>query len=250
MVINFKIFSDYIWPFCYIGKGLVDRLKKEYLIDDHWVSFELHPETPPEGMLLSERFKGLDLSSFFEHILQRGQEEGITFGIVEVLSNSRLALMASEYARDQGKYYTFHENMFHAYFTEALDIGKPDVIADVAKRSGLEEKKTLNAVNNGRYELRLNEAREEVEAIGLTGVPLFIINNKYQITGAQPIETFRNLLDKIKWKSLGQILKNSQCLDTKLDLIFMLSYKFVLECPISMSHNVLYYFGNKVDDKT
>jgi len=149
-------------------------------------------------MLLSERFKGLDLSSFFEHILQRGQEEGITFGIVEVLSNSRLALMASEYARDQGKYYTFHENMFHAYFTEALDIGKPDVIADVAKRSGLEEKKTLNAVNNGRYELRLNEAREEVEAIGLTGVPLFIINNKYQITGAQPIETFRNLLDKIK----------------------------------------------------
>ncbi len=149
-------------------------------------------------MLLSERFKGINLSSFFEHILQRGQEEGITFGIVEVLSNSRLALMASEYARDQGKYYTFHENMFHAYFTEALDIGKPDVIADVAKRSGLEEKKTLNAVNNGRYELRLNEAREEGEAIGLTGVPLFIINNKYQITGAQPIETFRNLLDKIK----------------------------------------------------
>jgi len=149
-------------------------------------------------MLLSERFKGIDLSSFFENILQRSKEVGITFGNVEVLSNSRLALMTSEYAHDQGKYDSFHENMFHAYFSEGLDIGKQDVIAAVARKSGLAEKATLIAVNDGRYASRLNEARKEGELIGLTGVPLFIINNKYQITGAQPIETFRNLLDKIK----------------------------------------------------
>ena len=68
----------------------------------------------------------------------------------------------------------------------------------VAKKSGLDEKETLSAVRDGRYASRLNENRKEGKLIGLTGIPLFIIENKYQITGAQPIETFRHFLDKIK----------------------------------------------------
>lgn len=173
-------------------------MRKEYAINDQWVSFELHPETPPEGMLLSERFKGLNLSSFYESLKQRGKEVGVIFGTHTLLSNSRLALMASEYARDMGHYDSFHENMFHAYFAEGLDIGKTDIIVAVAKKSGLNEKETLSAVHDGRYASRLDEAGKEGELLGLTGVPLFIIENKYKITGAQPIETFRELLDKIK----------------------------------------------------
>ena len=174
-------------------------MKQEYAINDEWVSYELHPETPPAGMLLSERFKGYDLSSFYDQLHARGKEVGVVFGThTLLLSNSRLALMASEYARDLGKYDSFHQNIFHAYFTEGLDIGKADVIAAIAKKSGLDEKATLNAVSDGRYASRLNETRKEATLIGLTGVPLFVIENKYQITGAQPIETFRNLLDKIK----------------------------------------------------
>lgn len=197
-MINFKIFSDYICPFCYIGKGIVERLKKEYAISDQWVSYELHPETPPAGMLLSERFRGYDLSSFFDQLRAQGKAVGVEFGNVKVLSNSRLALMASEYARDLGRYDSFHENMFHAYFTEGLDIGKMDVIAAVAKKSGLDKKETLSAVLDGRYASRLSETRKEGQLIGLTGIPLFIIENKYNITGAQPMETFRHFLDKIK----------------------------------------------------
>jgi predicted DsbA family dithiol-disulfide isomerase len=173
-------------------------LKKEYAIDDKWVSYELHPETPPAGMLLSERFKGYDLSSFYDQLRARGKEVGVAFGTHTILSNSKLALMASEFARDQGQYESFHENMFHAYFTKGLDIGKPDVIADVAKKSGLDEKETLSAIRDGRYTSRLNETRKEASLIGLTGVPLFVIENKHKIVGAQPIETFRDLLDKIK----------------------------------------------------
>jgi predicted DsbA family dithiol-disulfide isomerase len=197
-MINFKIFSDYICPFCYIGKGIVDRLKKDYAIKDTWVSYELHPETPPGGMLLSERFRGYDLALFYDQLRKRGAEVGVVFGSHTVLSNSRLALMASEFVRDKDRYDVFHGNMFHAYFTEGLDIGKPDVIAAVAKKSGLNEKEMLSAVHEGRYESRLNKARKEGELIGLTGIPLFIIENKYQIVGAQPVETFRDLLDKIK----------------------------------------------------
>lgn len=161
------------------------------------MSFELHPETPPAGVLLAERFKDYDLSSFYEQLRQRGKEVSVVFGNLKILSNSRFALMASEYARDLDRYDSFHENMFHAYFTEGLDIGKTDVIAAVAKKSGLDEKGTRNAIHDDRYASRLNEARKEGKSLGLTGIPLFIINNKYQITGAQPIETFRELLKKI-----------------------------------------------------
>ena len=149
-------------------------------------------------MLLSERFKGYDLSSFYDQLRARGKEVGVVFGDLTVLSNSRLALMASEYARDLGKYDSFHENMFHAYFSEGLDIGNPDVIADVAGKSGLDEKETLSAVRDDRYASRLNETRKEATLIGLTGVPLFVIENKHKIVGAQPIETFHYYLDKIK----------------------------------------------------
>jgi hypothetical protein len=85
-----------------------------YDIHETWISYELHPETPPEGILLSERFKGYDVSKMFDALRQRGKEFGIVFGDCSVLSNSRLSLEASEYARDMGKYEQFHEKIFHA----------------------------------------------------------------------------------------------------------------------------------------
>jgi predicted DsbA family dithiol-disulfide isomerase len=173
-------------------------LKKEYSINDQWVSYELHPETPPSGMLLSERFKGRDLTPFYEQLRSRGKELGIVFNSHTLLSNSRLSLMASEYARDMDKYEAFHQNIFQAYFTESLDIGNPDIIAAIAGKSGLDAKKMLAAVNDGRYASRLDEALREGQQLGLTGIPLFVVNSKYKIVGAQPLEVFRDFLDKLK----------------------------------------------------
>ncbi len=160
------------------------------------MSYELHPETPPAGVLLSERFKGYDLSSFYEQLRARGREVGVVFSNLKLLSNFRLALMASEFTRELGQYNFFHENMFHAYFTEGLDIGNPGVIAAVAGKSGLDEKETRTAILDDHYVSRLDETRKEGQLLGLTGVPLFIVENNYKIVGAQPIEVFHNLLKK------------------------------------------------------
>lgn len=173
-------------------------MKKEFAIEDNWISYELHPETPPSGILLAERFKGYDLSSFYDQLRARGEEVGVVFGNPKILSNSRLALIASEFARDQGRFESFHENMFHAYFTECLDIGRLDVIAAVARKSGLDENETINAVCNGRYAERLDKAKTEGQLMDLTGIPLFIVEQKYKIVGAQPIEKFRDFLNRIK----------------------------------------------------
>jgi predicted DsbA family dithiol-disulfide isomerase len=168
-----------------------------YDIHDTWISYELHPETPHEGILLSERFKGYDVSQMYEHLRQRGKELGIVFGNRTLLSNSRLALEASEYARDMGKYESFHENMFRFYFTEAQDIGSMDVIKSVALESGLDTEDMMKAISEKRYKLRLDEAKQEGIKIKLTGVPTFIINEKHKIVGAQPIKVFTDLFKKL-----------------------------------------------------
>ncbi len=137
------------------------------------------------------------MSGFYDQLRRRGKKAGIVFGNRAILSNSRLALEASEYARDMGKYDAFHENIFHAYFTEALDIGILDVLAALAKKSGLDDTDMRKSLQDGRYRKRLEQARKEAQAINLTGVPTFIINAKQKIVGAQPIDVFRDLFQEI-----------------------------------------------------
>jgi len=134
----------------------------------------------------------------YDHIRQRGKEFSITFGDVTLLPNSRLALEASEYAREMGKYESFHENMFRFYFTEAYDIGSIGVITSVATESGLDAGGMMNAISEKRYRPRLTQARQEGEKINLTGVPTFIITGKYKIVGAQPVEVFKEVFSKIQ----------------------------------------------------
>jgi predicted DsbA family dithiol-disulfide isomerase len=133
----------------------------------------------------------------YDHIRQRGKEFSITFGDVTLLPNSRLALEASEYAREMGKYESFHENMFRFYFTEAYDIGSIGVITSVATESGLDAGGMMNAISEKRYRPRLTQARQEGEKINLTGVPTFIVNEKHKIVGAQPVEVFKEVFSRV-----------------------------------------------------
>jgi len=134
----------------------------------------------------------------YDPLRQRGKEFGIVFGNRTLLSNSRLALEASEYARDMGKYESFHETIFRYYFTEAYDIGSIDVIKSVAIEIGLATDDMMKAISEKRYRSVLDEARKEGEKIHLTGVPTFIINGKYKIVGAQPLETFKEVFIKLE----------------------------------------------------
>jgi predicted DsbA family dithiol-disulfide isomerase len=172
-------------------------LKKEFSIKDTWLSFELHPETPPNGISLAERFSETGLMRMFENLRNRGEEMGIIFSQLSRLSNSRMALEASEFARDMGKYDLFHEQVFHAYFTELKDIGNIDTINEIALSCGLNIDEMGYALTEHRYSGRLDETREEASRINLTGVPTFLINDHYKVVGAQPAQVFKDLFKEI-----------------------------------------------------
>ncbi len=133
----------------------------------------------------------------FDDLRRRGTAFGIVFGDLLVLSNSRLSLEAGEYARDMGKHEQFHEKIFHAYFTETMDIGNAEKLCGVAAECGLDPIDMMQALKDGRYKLRLDQARKEGMKIQLTGVPTFIIDDKQKIVGAQPEKIFTDILDKL-----------------------------------------------------
>jgi predicted DsbA family dithiol-disulfide isomerase len=158
------------------------------------VSFEIHPETPPEGEPLAVRLPDIDWDGMYENLRRAGSQYQIMFGAVTLLANSRLAMEASEFARDHGKYDLYSEKVFQAYFTEARDIGRKDVVMEVAAAAGLDVEALQEALLERRYAQRLRESYEEGQRYNITGVPAFIINGKYKIVGAQPLEVFRDAL--------------------------------------------------------
>ncbi len=130
-----------------------------------------------------------------EHLRAMGAPYGITFADFDRLSSSRQALLAAEFARDQGRFAEFHAAVFAAYFSQGVDIGSLDALADIAQETGVDPQGLAVAVRGGIYAERLAKAQEEAARLGVTGVPTFFIGQQ-RIVGAQPIEVFRKALRK------------------------------------------------------
>ncbi|TLS37575.1 hypothetical protein FCL54_10575 [Pseudalkalibacillus caeni] len=173
-------------------------MKKEFDIEDEWVSYEIHPETPESGVSLKEKFPNADINAMYNQFNRAGAPYGIESTNVSILSNSQKALEASEYARDQGKFDQFHEEVFKSYFTEGKDIGDTNILLEIAERIGLNRTEMENALEKETYLPTLKEANEEGRRLGVSGTPTFIINGKYKVVGAQPLENFKQALRQLE----------------------------------------------------
>lgn len=158
---------------------------------------EIHPETPPEGALMTSRFRAEDIERMMGHLRTMGAPFGIVFVDRPVLSNSHLALLAAEFAREEGKFQVFHEAVLAAYFSLGQDIGNLDVLRQIASGTGLDADAMASAVQSGKHLPALEKAKEEAARLGVTGVPAFFIGDK-KLVGAQPLDVFRKTLQSLK----------------------------------------------------
>lgn len=157
----------------------------------------MHPDTPLKGARLADRFPNADLETLYAPLQARGEELGLVINPVQTLPNSRLALESAEYARDRGCFEEFHDSVFRAHFAEGRDIGRFRVIADIAQQCGLDPQAVRTVLESKIYTPRLRAARDEGQAYGLKGIPLFVINERFSIVGAQPLERFRDMLASV-----------------------------------------------------
>lgn len=176
---------------------MVEKLKAEYSVEVEWRPFYLRPDTPPEGLELPEYIKQARVNGSEDRLRSMAETYGMTFTSTERIYNTRLAHEATEYAREQGKVDEFHRVVFRKVYGEAQDIGQWAVLRAAAEEVGLDAEDMQQMVQSGKYTDEVAGQVRWAQRIGVTGVPTYVINDKYAIVGAQPYEAFKNALAQI-----------------------------------------------------
>jgi len=198
MALKIEMFSDFICPFCYIGFETVRKLKPEFDLEIAWRGFQIHPEWPAEGMPAAEFRREMSPETrraIWTRIQAMAENAGFTMQPPELLTNSRLALEAAEFAAEIGKGEVFEERLYRAYFSEGLNIGQPGVVADLAADVGIDRGELSSALESSRYTMRLKNNAVIAHNRNVDGVPTFFIG-EYPLVGAQSADVMRQILDR------------------------------------------------------
>ncbi len=199
-MIYVDIVSDTICPWCYIGKRRFERaldLSGRNDIAISWRPFQLNPDMPPEGMTRDDyvraKFGGGDRPrQIYQAIAESGREAGIEFQFSKIkrTPNTVLSHRLVHWSAKQERQDEVVAELFRAYFEDGQDVGDLEILAECARRAGLDRELAHKF-------LLSEEGRQEVVAsdvyarrLGINGVPCFIVNRKYAVSGAQPPSAF------------------------------------------------------------
>jgi len=163
-------------------------------VDVEWRPFYLRPDTPPEGMDLPEYILRARASGSEERLEQMASLYGMKFMSTQRIYNTRLAHEATEYAREHGKANEFHRVVFHKVYAEGQDLSKWEVLRAAAEQVGLDPQEMQQVVESGKYTREVAEQVQAAYQTGVSGVPTYVINDKYALVGAQPYEVFKRAL--------------------------------------------------------
>ena len=198
MALKIVMFSDYICPFCYVGFETMRRLKPEFDFQLEWRGFQIHPDWPAQGILADQLREGGDGASrvaLWERIGAMAEAVGFSMKPPTVLTNSRAALAATEFARESGRDEALEERIYRAYFNDGENIGDAGVVARLAGEAGLDAGEVANAIKSPKYEMRLKNNSLAAHQRGVSGVPTFFIG-EYPLVGAQSLEAMRAILKR------------------------------------------------------
>lgn len=196
-------------PFCYIGKRNYEAALKQFensmRIELVWKSFQLDPSISPEAAqgnvytYLANR-KGMSYEqvvTMHEQVTAMARNAGLNYDFDHaVVANSLNAHRIIQMAKLKGLGDEAEEHFFAAYFTKGADLGDQAVLLAIGKDIGLSEEEVLQALNDGQYAQLVQDDLAEAQQIGVTGVPFFVIDRKYAISGAQPPEVFLQTLEQ------------------------------------------------------
>jgi predicted DsbA family dithiol-disulfide isomerase len=206
--IKVVVVSDVVCPWCYIGKRRLDKaihsLGDQFDIHISFQPFELNPQMPTAGRnqkeYLTAKFGSPErYRQLSEHVTKVAGDEGLQFdfGKQEISPNTFDAHRVIWLAGEPGVQSAVKEALMSAYFEQGIDLSKRSNLVKVAVAAGLQEK-AVNAMLDSEQGIAEVRNMEEVNSQrGITGVPFYIINDKYGVSGAQASETFRKALIEI-----------------------------------------------------
>lgn len=206
--IRIDVVSDVVCPWCYIGKRrlekALDKLSGQYEFEVEYQPFELNPDMPKEGVnqkeYLSKKFGSTErYDQITSQTTQTAATEGLKFDFNKQLvsPNTREAHRIIYLSKEEGKQLQVKEAYMKAYFEEGIDLSKKENLIAVAVKAGLPEEKVKSWVESDKGLAEVETAEQINYQRGISGVPFYIINNKYGVSGAQPTEAFIDMLTQV-----------------------------------------------------
>jgi predicted DsbA family dithiol-disulfide isomerase len=212
MTMQVEIWSDIVCPWCYLGKRrfeqALDTFSHSGDVDVVYRSFELDPSAPsdrtdPVVDVLASKY-GMtagQAQAAQRQMEERARQDGLTFRMDGLRrGNTRDAHRLVHLARASGRQEELMERLHRAYFTEQGSIFDHEALTRLAVDAGLDPAEVADVLNSGRYDDDVTADEMTAQALGATGVPFFVIDRKFGISGAQPAEAITAALNQA-WAS-------------------------------------------------
>jgi predicted DsbA family dithiol-disulfide isomerase len=203
-----EIWSDVLCPFCYIGKRHLESALRQFEASDRievvWKSFQLDPGAIPDKKLdaydyLAAR-KGQSRAwsiQAHQYVAEMGAKVGLAYHFDRAIpANSFQAHRLIQMAKSKGLANEAEEALFRAYFTEGKDIEQFPILMGIGEGIGLPMSDLMHLFNSDDYSDAVRAEMQEARQIGVTGVPFFVFDRKYGVSGAQPVEVLLQYIEK------------------------------------------------------
>lgn len=207
--VKVDIWSDVACPWCFIGKRRFEAAVAEFssggaAVEVEYHSFELSPDTPVDYVGSHSDFlskhKGIaeeQASQMLAQMTELGKSVDIAYDYEALhTTNTVKAHQLLHLAKSHGKQLQMKERLLTAYFEEGRHVGQVDELADLGADIGLDRSEIVEALTSDQYLDDVTADKDQAVAYGINGVPFFVINGKYGVSGAQSPEAFVEVLTK------------------------------------------------------
>ena len=210
-----EIWSDVMCPFCYIGKRRFEEALQDFehkgQVEIEWKSFQLNPDIKTDPDINIDQYladvKGWTLDyaqQLNAQVTQMAAEVGLEYNLDRaVVANSFNAHRFSHLAKVHGLGVEAEESLFRAYFTDGKNIDDNDTLIELGQQIGLNAGEIKEMLEGNAYADEVKRDIAEAQYLGIRGVPFFVMNSKYAISGAQATPVFEETLEKAfgEWQS-------------------------------------------------
>lgn len=207
------IWSDVRCPFCYIGKrkfeNALEKFPHKNEIEVNWHSFELDPSletnTGVSAIEHISEIKGISkvqAEGMHEHVINVAKEIGLDFDFEKsVVANSFNAHRLIQFAKTKGLANDAEEALFKAHFVEGKNIDDDETLIETGVSIGLDGNEVKKILTSDAFAKEVKQDEMQAQSIGINGVPFFVLNNKYAVSGAQSPDIFWDALEQT-WEEI------------------------------------------------
>ena len=204
-----EVWSDYVCPFCYIGKRRLEQALKQLRLDEKaevvFKAYQLDPNTPVnsgqslvDGLAVKFNVSKQEAENMMKNIEEQAKTVNLHYQVDKMkTSNTFDAHRLAKFAEKHGLEKEVTERLMDGYFVKGECIDTEEILVAIALEAGLNAEETKAMLHSDDFTDEVNRDIEEAQEVGVKGVPFFVINRKYAISGAQSTEAFVEALEKI-----------------------------------------------------